>query len=367
MTTEAKSSTVKLNEDEPTLGPTMSPKRPRHYKGQGISQQVEMATGKTETQETTRDEVTLDPSKAESTTGEAESSAQGTTREEPTPGPSKVSSQKDNWELVSEIRLKPAAKDWSDCQAIAARQDEIAVVRFRNNQVVICSNDGKKKSSIPFPKGPRYIAVQHIHNRLVVAECFDPNVKVLNSDNTLAYEFETTPQSEFEQRQEADKLDKPQHVPGGVAVKKEGTILVADQKRNVYTEHRPTDGKLLRTIPVKRTPVHLAVDSKDRVIISGKEGVDVTDGNGIILFTLEPTICSQSARECGSVYGDSSGLYVPARLKNFFSGHIHHYDLDGRFLCCLAQRLPCPTGITFTSDGQMAVAAGNSIQLYRKV
>ncbi|XP_038064137.1 uncharacterized protein LOC119735411 [Patiria miniata] len=229
------------------------------------------------------------------------------------------------------------------------------------NRVVIFSIDGKQKSTIQLQKCPRGIAVEPIHNRFVVIETYDPKVKVFNSDNSLAYEFPTVP---------ADEVGKP-HSPRtrGVAVKKDGTILVTYDQGWVYTEHKPSNGELLRTVPVKLCPAQLAVDNKDRVIISNygaRPFVAVTDGNSYTLFTIEPTILGKPAKYCLDVYADSSGIYV-TMLGPRYKGHIHHYDLDGRFLDCLVRGLHNPLGITFTPDGQLAVADEVSVKMFHKV
>ncbi|XP_038064659.1 uncharacterized protein LOC119735042 [Patiria miniata] len=245
---------------------------------------------------------------AEKTTEVAGSSGQEAIRGEPTTGPIKpifgrgkrVSSGRGHWELFREIKFEGCAH--SCYLAIAARDDEIAVADMYGNRVVIFSIDGKQKSTIQLQKCPRGIAVEPIHNRFVVIETYDPKVKVFNSDNSLAYEFPTVP---------ADEVGKP-HSPRtrGVAVKKDGTILVTYDQGWVYTEHKPSNGELLRTVPVKLCPAQLAVDNKDRVIISNygaRPFVAVTDGSSYTLFTIEPTILGKPAKYCLDVYADSSG------------------------------------------------------------
>ena len=57
--------------------------------------------------------------------------------------------------------------------------------------------------------------------------------------------------------------------PGSVTVKKDGTILVSDLERKLLTEHSPTDGALINTIPVTTEPCFLAIDNNNRIVVSG--------------------------------------------------------------------------------------------------
>ena len=192
----------------------------------------------------------------------------------------------------------------------------------------------------------------------MVVVCPNTNVKVFREDNTLAFEFPTVPPSEVG-KTEVDLYS--------VAVKKDGTILVGDTTRKVLTEHSPTDGSLLRTIPVEIKPRFLAVHSKGRLVISGwSKGVRVTDGSGATLFSIKPTIGGQPVKSCRGVYTDSSGIYI-AVCNEEGTGHIHHYDAGGGFLTCIAQGLCSPQGLTMTADGQLAVADRVLIRIYDKM
>ncbi|XP_022110244.1 tripartite motif-containing protein 2-like isoform X2 [Acanthaster planci] len=208
---------------------------------------------------------------------------------------------------------------------------------------------------------PVDIAAIHNHDNQLVVVDGTKYVKVFDKKNKLALQFPTVPQSE---------VDKTEVDLQSVAVRKDGTILVGDVERMVWTEHRPTDGKiLLHAIPVLTPPHFLAVDHcTDRVIVSSvdRQKVVVTASNGTTLATIKPTIDGQSVRVCSGVSCDKSGIYI-AVCSRPGTGHIHHYDLDGVFLACLAQGLDSPYGITFTSDGQLAVADRFSIKMYHKV
>ncbi|XP_038062724.1 tripartite motif-containing protein 3-like [Patiria miniata] len=265
------------------------------------------------------------------------------------------------WELCREFGRKGSGLgEFNGAWDIAARKpDEIAVTDYWNNRVVICSIDGNQKSTIPMQGRPLGISATRSDNRLVVVEEGASHVKVFNSDNTLAYKFPTVPPSE---------VGKTTVNLQSVAVKNDGTIAVGDVARMVLTVHSPTDGELLHTIPVKIKPYFLAFDSNDRVIISdfSSQTVDIAGGNGTTKRTIKPTINGQPVRNCFGVCTDSSGIYV-AMHNGGNTGHIHHYDPQGGFLQCIAQGLYIPRGITFSSDGQLAVADYNSVKMYHHV
>ncbi|XP_038062523.1 E3 ubiquitin-protein ligase TRIM71-like [Patiria miniata] len=265
------------------------------------------------------------------------------------------------WELCREFgTMGSGPGEFSGAWGIAARQpDGIAVTDNINKRVVICSIDGNQKSTIPMQRCPLGIEATRSDNRLVVVEQGARHVKVFNSDNTLAYEFPTVPPNEV------GKTTVDLH---SVAVKNDGTIAVGDVARMVLTVHSPTDGELLHTIPVKIKPYFLAFDGNDQVIIScnASKTVDIAGSNGTTKCTIKPTINGQQVRNCNGVCTDSSGIYVAMHNGND-TGHIHHYDPQGGFLQCIVQGLHYPIGITFTSDGQLAVADFYSVKTYHQV
>ena len=183
-----------------------------------------------------------------------------------------------------------------------------------------------------------------------------------NKDGTLVFQFTTLPLNEVGKRD----VDI-----GGVTAKKDGHILVGDVERMVVTVHRPTDGELIRTMPVTTRPIFLAVDNSGRVVVSGGEQqqVAVIDDNGSTRLTIKPTIDGQQVKYCQGVCCDtSSGLYIAMDNDPDGTGHIHHYDSCGRFLSCIAKGLAAPHGITLTSDGnRLAVADYYSVKIYHIV
>ena len=209
-----------------------------------------------------------------------------------------------------------------------------------------------------FPSGPYDIA--SVNNHLVVTDNTD-QVKMYNEDGTLVFQFTTLPLNEV------GKTDVGIEC---VTAKKDGHLLVGDVKRMVVTVHRPTDGELIRTMPVTTRPFFLAVDNSGRVVISGgyQQQVAVIDDNCTTILTIKPTIDGQQVKYCQGVCCDtSSGLYI-AMCNGPDTGRIHHYDSCGGFLSCIAKGLAAPHGITLTSDGnRLAVADLCSVKIYHIV
>ncbi|XP_022110246.1 uncharacterized protein LOC110989869, partial [Acanthaster planci] len=266
------------------------------------------------------------------------------------------------WKMCREFGRRGSCQgEFEFARGIAAPQPgEIAVADVYNQRVMIRSNEGKYKKLIPLYSYPQDVAAICNHDNQLVVVDDTKYVKVFDKKNKLAFQFPTVPQSE---------VDRTEVNLCSVAVRKDGTILVGDVKRMVWTEHRPNDGQLLHTVPVPTPPWFLAVDDyTDRVIVNGvnEQRVYVVSANDTAQSIIEPTIDGQSVQVCSGVCSDKSGIYIAVSNRLGY-GHIHHYDLDGIFLACLAQGLQFPYGITFTSDGQLAVADRFSIKMYHKM
>ncbi|XP_071787038.1 E3 ubiquitin-protein ligase TRIM56-like [Asterias amurensis] len=233
--------------------------------------------------------------------------------------------------------------------------DEIAVADNRNRRVIIYDTTGHQKKTINLPQGP--LAVAAFKNQLVIVD--DTNsVKMYNRKGKKMFKFHTVSHSE---------VGKTSVHLRSVAVIRD-TIMVGDVGRSVITKHRSSDGSLVDTVSVQTQPWYLAIDNKDRVVVSGgsRHQVDIVGVDGATLFSINPKIDSQQVESCRGVCCDSSAMYI-AVWNGFDTGHIHQYDTQGRFLSCIAQGLYLPCGISLTSDGQqLAVADGRSVKIYNK-
>ncbi|XP_071790501.1 E3 ubiquitin-protein ligase TRIM33-like isoform X2 [Asterias amurensis] len=257
------------------------------------------------------------------------------------------------WELC----LNNSGFKWAVDIDASVPGDEMAVANLRNRSVVIYDTKGHKKKSITFSSCP--LAVAAFQNQLVIVDKTN-SVKMYNRNGNKMFEFHTVPHSE---------MDKTSVDLFSVAVIKD-TIMVGDVKRSVITKHRSSDGSLIDTVSVQTEPHFLAIDSKDRVVVSGgnRQQVDIVDITGTTLFSINPKINSQPVKSCRGVCCDSSAIYIAVWNDDYNTGHIHQYDTQGRFLSCIAQGLYDPRGISLTSDGQqLAVADWNSVKIYNKV
>ncbi|XP_071809091.1 uncharacterized protein [Asterias amurensis] len=235
--------------------------------------------------------------------------------------------------------------------------DEMAVADHRNRRVVIYDTKGRQKKSIPLSSNPWGVAA--FQNQLVIVDETN-SVKMYNRNGTKMFEFHTVPHSE---------VGNTSVNLRSVAVMKD-TIMVGDVKRSVITKHRSSDGSLIDTVSVQTQPYYLAIDSKDRVVVSGwgEQPVDIVELTGTLLFSINTKINSQQVLSCRGVCCDSSAIYIAVSNVVFNTGHIHQYDTQGRFLSCIAQGLYSPFGISLTSDGQqLAVANLKSVKIYNKV
>ena len=203
------------------------------------------------------------------------------------------------------------------------------------------------------------MSVAAFKNQLVIVDQTN-SVKMYNRNGNKMFEFHTVPHSE---------VGKTPVYLWSVAVIKD-TIMVGDWKRSVITKHRSSDGSLIDTVTVQTQPYYLAIDSKDRVVVSGsiQPQVDIVGVDGGTLVSINPKINSQPVHHCRGVCCDSSAIYIAVHNVDCNTGHIHQYDTQGRFLSCIAQGLFLPRGISLTSDGQqLAVADYKSVKIYNKV
>ncbi|XP_071786902.1 E3 ubiquitin-protein ligase TRIM56-like [Asterias amurensis] len=256
------------------------------------------------------------------------------------------------WKLCLDSDVGPG---WATDIDASIPGDEVAVADAINRRVVIYDTMGHQKKTIDLPQGPKSIAA--FKNQLVIVDKTN-SVKMYNRNGNKMFEFHTVPHSE---------VGKTSVDLRSVAVIKD-TIMVGDVGRSVITKHRSSDGSLIDTVSVQTKPFVLTNDSKDRVVVSGRDRQVVIVGvDGATLFSIYPKIDSQHVKSCRGVCCDISAIYI-AVCNGFDTGHIHQYDTQGRFLSCIAQGLHNPGGISLTSDGQqLAVADFKSVKIYNKV
>ncbi|XP_038064881.1 uncharacterized protein LOC119735249 [Patiria miniata] len=275
------------------------------------------------------------------------------------------------WELCCEFGeqgLGPG--EFNGAHAIAfLSTDRIAVADWYNKRVVICGTDGRIMNTILIKSNPRGVAA--IGDQIAIVDT-SPWVAMFNRDCEFVSKFATVLQSKDNAKTDVDLR--------GIAVTKDGTLLVGDAKQNVLTEHSP-DGTLIGSAPVSVRPSYLAADGGGRlmVISGGVQEVHVLHGSThrassnttvttTTTTTIRPSIDGRPVKHSNGVCCDRSGCVYIAVDSGEGTGHIHRYRSDGKFLECAVQDLCNPYGIAFTADGQqLAVADCYSVKLYRKV
>ncbi|XP_033635954.1 E3 ubiquitin-protein ligase TRIM56-like [Asterias rubens] len=254
------------------------------------------------------------------------------------------------WELC--LKFDPQAYDID----ASLPGDEVAVAEYSNKRVVIYNTKGDQIQTIQLSHNPQAVAA--FQGQLVVVDSSN-SVKIYNTDGTKGFDFYSVPHLE---------VGKTLVDLYSVAVMND-VLIVGDVKRSVITKHNCSDGSLINTVSVKTEPYFIAIDSNDRVVVSGGDKrVDIVDGNGATLVTIKPTINGQPVKYCRGVCCDSSYIYISVLNWDYNTGHIHRYDIEGRFLSCIVRGLYCPGGISLTPNGQqLAVADFKSVKIYNKV
>ncbi|XP_038065206.1 E3 ubiquitin-protein ligase TRIM33-like [Patiria miniata] len=263
------------------------------------------------------------------------------------------------WEIYRQFGKEGNGEgEFSCARGIAALPSgDIAVADQWNKRVVICCTDGTLKQTIPTEDYPFDVAT--FNHQLIVIDTTN-YVKVFSTDKTLLFDFPTVPAAE---------VGKTRVNLASIVVKRDGTIVVGDIYRKVLTEHRPADGSLIRTVPVNTPPHYLAIDNATgRLLVSGADGrvLDAVDVDaGVTLFSLKPRMANERVEYCTGVCCYSSGIFL-AMHNGSDTGHIHHYDAQGKFRGCIARDLHYPMNIKVCAgQQQLAVADWTSVKIFQ--
>ncbi|XP_078658216.1 uncharacterized protein LOC144903701 [Branchiostoma floridae x Branchiostoma belcheri] len=170
---------------------------------------------------------------------------------------------------------------------------------------------------------------------------------------------------------ELAKILKPESLqnPRGVAVLKDGRMVVADDTRQSCLLLQP-DGSLIREIGKGQLqgPWFIAVD-ESRGLLS----VTDCDGHKVCVFDLEGNLkvkFGKWGRNEGELYHPSGVTYDPAGniiVASWGSNRLQVFQPDGTYLRSVAiVKEADPRGIALTHDGHIAVASwfGYCVELY---
>ncbi|XP_038054674.1 E3 ubiquitin-protein ligase TRIM56-like [Patiria miniata] len=87
---------------------------------------------------------------------------------------------------------------------------------------------------------------------------------------------------------------------------------------------------------------------------------------GASVFSVDMTSNMQRGGHPKGVCCDSDGSIYVAEW-GYPTGDILHYSPDGKYIGCVIKECDDPSGITFTSHGDLVVAAGQSVQIYHRL
>ncbi|XP_038053713.1 E3 ubiquitin-protein ligase TRIM71-like [Patiria miniata] len=178
-----------------------------------------------------------------------------------------------------------------------------------------------------------------------------PVVKIFNKQHQLLHQF--TP------GRGSDK-------PTCLAVDDSNLIAVGYEAKKEIALHKP-DGSLIRRLPAPMIEDYLTMYNH-RLIYTNwpKKRLVYVDYYGTSVFSVDMTSNMQRGWCPTGVCCDSDGsIYVA--VDRYPTGDILYYSPDCKYIGCVIKGCGHPRGITFTSHGDLVVAARRSVQIYHRV
>ncbi|XP_038053719.1 E3 ubiquitin-protein ligase TRIM56-like [Patiria miniata] len=177
-----------------------------------------------------------------------------------------------------------------------------------------------------------------------------PVVKVFNKQHQLLHQF--TP---------GRGLDSQ---PACLAVDDSNLIAVGYEGKDEISLHNP-DGSLIRRLPAPMIDDYLTMYEHRLIYTSSyRKRLTCVDYYGARFsadMTSDMPVDGYPTNMCcdsdGSIYVAVSGS----------TGDILHYSPNGKYIGCVIKGCGRPRGITFTWDGDLVVAAGESVKVYHRV
>ncbi|XP_038050669.1 E3 ubiquitin-protein ligase TRIM56-like [Patiria miniata] len=266
------------------------------------------------------------------------------------------------WELKTEsVNCEPDQVEFGFAYDVAAFSDnEIAVADIEKSQITFLpsqeGDDELSHSSLPRQEltalyHPSHVSVNR-EDSLVVLDGLA--VKVFNrKDYELLHEFMPGRGSNS--------------TPTCLAVDDNDLIAVGYEDKEVICLHS-LDGTLIRTLPAPMIGDYLTTYKQRFIYINhGRKKLIAVDYDGIRVFSEDVDIHKQDKNlgptsECC----DKEGLIYVAVLKPW-SGEIHCFGPDGKYKGCAIDACGPTLGLTFTPQGELALAAEQAVQIYHPV
>ncbi|XP_038054602.1 E3 ubiquitin-protein ligase TRIM71-like [Patiria miniata] len=179
-----------------------------------------------------------------------------------------------------------------------------------------------------------------------------PVVKVFNKQHQLLHQF-TPGRGSYS-------------LPTCLAVDDSNLIAVGYEGKDEISLHNP-DGSLIRRLPAPMIRGYLTMHNH-RLIYTNwpKQRLVCVDYYGPSVFSVDMTSNIHEDGHPAGVCCDSDGsIYVA--VDEYPTGDILHYSPDGKYIGCVIKDCGRPYGITFTSGGDLVVAAEQSVKVYHRV
>ncbi|XP_038054678.1 uncharacterized protein LOC119726899 [Patiria miniata] len=154
--------------------------------------------------------------------------------------------------------------------------------------------------------------------------------------------------------------------PTCLAVDDSNLIAVGYDGKNEISLHNP-DGSRIRRLPAPMIGDYLTMHNHHLIYTNWlNKRLVCVDYYGASVFSVDMTSNMQEGYYPNGVCCNSdASIYVA--VFGHPTGDILHYSPNGKYIGCVINGCSDPRGITFTLDGDLVVAAGESVQVYHRV
>ncbi|XP_038058633.1 tripartite motif-containing protein 5-like [Patiria miniata] len=274
----------------------------------------------------------------------------------------------EKWRLETEvggyIPEWPSSDTFRHTFHVAAFSDNVAVaVQYGMSKLIHILASGKPKSPVLCHeveiKGltkPRRLAVNKDDELIVLNYSDDkPEVKVYNRQKELLHHFD---------------LDEDVIIaPSCLAVNENNQIAIGSSYRQNIVLFS-SDGSLIDTLSDQKVSEHMTC-YKQRLIYSYLRWKKLRsiDTNGDEIFAVGmPSDCPDSMGPAGVCCDKDGDIYVAMNVDwSSSGGEIHRFSADGEHIGCVIKGCGSPRGITLTPNGDLVVAARESVSIYHPV
>ncbi|XP_071789126.1 E3 ubiquitin-protein ligase TRIM56-like [Asterias amurensis] len=286
----------------------------------------------------------------------------------------------EKWEMKDEFGKRGTGDgEFMEARGITAYSNsDLAIADPFNGKITILDCKGQYKSSIrgvaENPDGqlqrPCDIATDRDDLLMVVDS---PTVKVFNKQRKLIYQFipgETTSTLKNGIKNGNAETEEPESDLRCIAVDIKNQIAVGDKGKRLISLHN-VDGSLIKTVPAEMISKHLTFGSTERLIYTNLQArmLLASDFKGQEVFAIHTMSEENPEYEPTGVCCDSSGdIYIAVHsMVKGHKGEIHHFSPKGEHIACIVRGLNAPYGITFTPDGDLAVADVHNVKIFHRV